>query len=313
MKVKNILNCIKKTISSALHNIIIRRIVYYLCIVFFSAVTYHIIFMLDTSSFFVSEQLNKHIGDYYYYKTDDFIESHHRESKDIMPVQISELNTLLKPKINIFDSINESNKRRRDSLESIRSKIDSLTKIADKERSDAISTYRTQKLSVYQSRIDSMKNYLEGKDSIEMIINWKYVELAELEYEYAQKNAEVQSYIIEQWGSFISDSISENINQLVGKEVRLSSEIFRQNEVLFDLGNNINKIRDTFYRNRLNTVHFLDFLYYSFCVSTTVSFGDIAPNNGLTRALAVIELLLCIIMVGFILDELIKRRNAKNE
>ena len=59
----------------------------------------------------------------------------------------------------------------------------------------------------------------------------------------------------------------------------------------------------------MESVGFLDFLYYSICVSTTVSFGDIAPNNGWTRFLAIAELLLCVLLLAVLLDGVAKKVN----
>lgn len=71
-------------------------------------------------------------------------------------------------------------------------------------------------------------------------------------------------------------------------------------------------IRDlisSFHHNRLKSVGLLDFCYYSICVSTTVSFGDIAPNTGWTRFLAIAELLLCMFLLAILLDGVAKKVN----
>ena len=39
-------------------------------------------------------------------------------------------------------------------------------------------------------------------------------------------------------------------------------------------------------------------------MSTTVSFGDIAPNSFGTRLMAVIEILFCILLVGLIIEKI---------
>ena len=62
----------------------------------------------------------------------------------------------------------------------------------------------------------------------------------------------------------------------------------------------------------MESVGFWDFLYYSICVSTTVSFGDIAPNNGWTRFLAVLEILLCMILLGILLNKIIAKLKAED-
>ena len=75
-----------------------------------------------------------------------------------------------------------------------------------------------------------------------------------------------------------------------------------------DISSRIRDLTIDFHKNRLDAVNYLDFVYYSICVSTTVSFGDIAPNNCLTRTIAIIELLLCIILVAAIVDEIIRKK-----
>ena len=77
----------------------------------------------------------------------------------------------------------------------------------------------------------------------------------------------------------------------------------------FELVRSIRKSVSSFHDNRRSSVGFLDFVYYSFCVSTTVSFGDIAPNNGWTRFIAILELLSCIVLVHFILTGMTKKEN----
>jgi hypothetical protein len=56
-----------------------------------------------------------------------------------------------------------------------------------------------------------------------------------------------------------------------------------------------------------------DFTYYSICVSTIVSFGNIPPNDGKTKLFAILELLICLFLVAKILDEIKKTRNTNNK
>ncbi len=71
-------------------------------------------------------------------------------------------------------------------------------------------------------------------------------------------------------------------------------------------GLGIGDLISSFHNNRHESVGLLDFFYYSICVSTTVSFGDIAPNNGWTRFLVIVELLVCVFvghLVGWGVEE----------
>lgn len=101
--------------------------------------------------------------------------------------------------------------------------------------------------------------------------------------------------------------------------------MFRCNTTSYLISDQLNKYVDRyefldmdinlvkFHKNRINSVGFWDFLYYSLCVSVSVSFGDIAPNNSCTRAIAIIELLFCLALIGVIVDKLNESINKKDE
>jgi hypothetical protein len=148
---------------------------------------------------------------------------------------------------------------------------------------------------------------LAGEDSTEMIIKGKYVELANLEYQFAKRNAEVQSMISQYMGNFIPESLSHQIRRCNEDYIRLTMEIQELESVRRKTSSNIRHFVTEFHENRLESVGWLDFLYYSICVSTTVSFGDIAPNNGVIRFLAIFEILICLVLVGAIVDRIIKK------
>ena len=107
-------------------------------------------------------------------------------------------------------------------------------------------------------------------------------------------------------GNFIPDSLSHQIRKCNEDYLGLTMTISELEMTRRDVTSQIRNMTKEFHANRRDAVGFMDFVYYSICVSTTVSFGDIAPNNGLTRTVAIIELLLCIILVGAIVDRIIK-------
>ena len=131
-----------------------------------------------------------------------------------------------------------------------------------------------------------------------MIIDGKFVELAQLEYEYAKINAKVCSYVLEKWGSFIPDSLMNELTYEYEERIRLSEEIETQENTRRMVSDRIKEISLLFHINRLKSVTFWDFVYYSICVGTTTSFGDIAPNNAWTRRITIVELLICMIFVA---------------
>ena len=75
------------------------------------------------------------------------------------------------------------------------------------------------------------------------------------------------------------------------------------------MSHGVRDLISSFHNNSHDSVWLLDFFYYSICVSTTVSFGDIAPNNGWTRFLAIAELLLCVLLLAVLLDGVAKKVN----
>lgn len=260
-------------------------------------------FLYDSTSFLISEQLNKHVERYYLFDPDIDLAAYQSNIKDGIPISMNEFNMLIKPEFDELSSINESLKSTQHHLNNCISKWDSLAAIADKKRNVSVNIFKVKELSSCQQKIDSLKEYIGGRDSTQMIIDGKYVELAQLEYEYAKKNAELCSYVLERWGSFVPDSIMNELMHENEERIQLSEEIETQENTRRIISNRIKEISSLFHMNRLESVTFWDFVYYSICVSTTTSFGDIAPNNAWTRRMTIAELLICIILVANIIPK----------
>ena len=104
-------------------------------------------------------------------------------------------------------------------------------------------------------------------------------------------------------GSFIPDYLMADYTNCNEAYMENKNEIQNMESNINRLATKIIESNKSFHAYRLKHVSFWDFLYYSICVSTTVSFGDIVPNNGLARFFAVIELLACIIILGALLEK----------
>ena len=289
------------------NNNLIKAILSYLFVVVVFAIINYKSFLNNTTSFVISEQLNKHFQRYNYDLQYINIMKYHEDIKDEMPITIDGLKVIVNPAIDKLKCVQDSLEKKKKSLFLCESKLDSIYLILEDVRSDSIEKYRVIMLSDYQERIDSIENYLSGQDTTEMIIMGKYVELAEMNYQYAVKNYDVQSYIVSHYGSFIPDSISDLLNDMNQLNLKLWSDISRLEEELKEVTRTIRNYSFSFHSNRLEAVKFWDFLYYSVCISTTVSFGEIAPNSGWTRFLAMSELLLCLVIVGYIINTIIKK------
>ena len=304
----HIKGCIDCVIELARKHFLPAMIIAYVLVVLIFATINWLIFFNNTTAYLISDQLNKYVERYEFLYPDIDLAAYHRNAKDSMPITISDFSDMIKPDLEKLQSANDSLREKKDAFEKCTVRWDSLSRIASEMRNDSINKVREKLLAGSQERIDSLKRYLEGKDSTEMIIEGKYVELAQLQYEYAKKNAKVEAMFIEYLGNFIPDSLSHQIRRCNEDYLNLSMEIQDVEGIRRNATSKIRQSTTDFHNNRLESVKWLDFLYYSICVSTTVSFGDIAPNNGATRFIAILEILICLVLVGYIVDRIIKKK-----
>lgn len=291
--------------------LIIKWLIRYCFTVVFFALVYWGIFHRNPTSFLISDQLNKRVGRYDMLSTDFDLAGYHRSALDIMPLTVEGLSSMIDPALNELGLINDSLLLFQERLDYCDNYYDSITKVLNKGREEAIETYLTGILDSYVNRIDSLQQLMMGKDSTVLIVSGKVEELARLEIEKATKERDALSYIIEHYQAFIPANQTEPFWHYTNERITLLLSVQRLELERQEQVTKIRGIVNRFHNNRISSAGFLEFLYYSICVSTTVSFGDIAPNNGLTRFLAIMELLLCMVIVGFILDGIIRRREER--
>ena len=301
----------QKITSFFKHHFIWKLVFYYVLVVVFFALVNYNLFWHNSTSFLLSDQLNKHIDRYIFGYQQIDIAKYHEDAKDAMPITIGAFNEMAHPILDELDSIYSVLEYKRQYLNDSSVQLDSISDKASEMMSDSIRVFKDKMLAECKYRIDSLEHLLIGQDSTEMIIQGKYVELAQLRYELAKKNVDVQSYVIEHYGSFMPDSLSNEILERNSAIISLSSDITDTELSRMALTHKMQDLANSFHQNRLNSVSFWDFLYYSICVSTTVNFGDIAPNSGVARFVAIIELLLCLGLVGIIVDRITRKFNEE--
>lgn len=284
-------------------------ICWYFVIILSSAILNWVTFKQNTTSFLISEQLNRHMIRYDLLSDDLNLSEFHANAKDLMPVSVDGFVGIISPKLMRLSDVNDSLLVYERKLELLHFQSDSLVRKVEDERVLNTSAFHQSVMQPYKQRLDSLNQVMAGVDSTELFARGLLIEKANLELEYAFKNKSVIDYITDHTRSFIPEqdlnSLDEHSSNYDSLAVKQSSFKQEQRELI----RNIRAETNLFHRSRSASVSFLDFLYYSICVSTTVSFGDIVPNNGWTRFLAIAELLACILLLNWILTGIAKRKD----
>lgn len=267
------------------------------------------VFYFDTTSFLVSEQMNKHLARYDLVSKEFNLASFHAEAKDLMPVSVDGFVGGISTKLMRLSEVNDSILVHGRQIDSLQRKEESLRSVAVDHRDSNVNAYLEKAMCPYIHQLDSLEQIITGMDSTKAIYDGLLIEKTQLEVDYAVKNKEVLDYVFRNLQLFIPLEERDLLNDYSSKIVSSTVEKNSLELERFELVRSIRKSVSSFHDNRRSSVGFLDFVYYSFCVSTTVSFGDIAPNNGWTRFIAILELLSCIVLVHFILTGMTKKEN----
>ena len=283
---------------------LLKIFLYYLAIVIISAVINWILFLKNPTSFLISEQLNKHLVRYELETPEKRLELYLKSAADTIPITFSGFEEITKPLVSKLAIIDKSMAYQQTVMEDSSCALDSILSVASVVRTDSISSFRHKSLAPIQNSIDSLKSLMKGMDVIELASNGLSVKLANAQVDYAIKNARIQDYILTNYASFIPDSLSDSIWEVRAVCEESSIKIQHYKDTLNSVSGRLQTLSNAFYHNSIKTVRLWDFLYYSFCVSMSMSFGDIVPNDYLTRLVAVIELIFCVIIVGVIVNYL---------
>ena len=154
--------------------------IYLFIVVLFATINW-LVFNINTTSFLISEQLNKYVGQHEYLNPEIDLAAYHRNAKDNMPITIDGFSAMMKPTFERLEATNDSLSFNQHRLNACIQEWDSLSRIASAMRYDSVKLLRERMLSGYQEKIDSLRRFLEGKDSTRMIIEGKYVEMAQLQ------------------------------------------------------------------------------------------------------------------------------------
>lgn len=298
-------NCSRGSSNNSSRLILCFAVAFGLVVFIFALINWHV-FQMNSTSFLISEQMNKHL-DRYDLISDDFnLADFHVENNVILPVSVDAFNKVVEPNLYRISTLNDSLETCQREIDKCEDQIDSIGLVIDKEREIAISAYKDKTLFEIQSRLDSLEQCMVG-DSTELVLSGLFVQQAQLQLELARKEVTMYDYIQHNYSSFAPEGVLNEFRGLLSDRVHLmvtadSLQKSRRNEI-----EKYKTLVNCFHQNRSSTCSFWDFLYYSLCVGTTVSFGDIAPNDSCTRGLAALEIIFCIIIIGVLLDKIAKK------
>ena len=141
----------------------------------------------------------------------------------------------------------------------------------------------------------------------ELILANARIESTQAAYRAAVKRAEVGSYVLANLQQFMEPLAIETVDKLNSS---LRENILKQGQVrrqLFQLREQADKSLKDWYRTRQSRLDWIDFLYFSVGVSTTTTFGDIVPNSRLARLLVLFQLVVSVLLVGYLVGHLASR------
>lgn len=290
------------------HSVAFKFGIRYLVLVIGFAFVYWFCFLCNTTSFLLSEELNSRVG---HTNISDpcALAEFKKSTRCDYPFTIDNLNERIRPKIDSLELLNIRVSELESQSVNNSLLLDSMMNVAEKERADAIESFKKEKVATIQSSIDSLMEYMQGRDSISLILNGKYVELSELKYEYAVKYANACGDVLKNYGSFLPAALADSIHFINNQKIDAECAILRLQHKRLEISDDVKCSIIEFKENRLESTSYWTFLYYSVCTSTSCSFGDMAPNTWFTRLLSCLELIICIVLIALFIES-IKAKNG---
>lgn len=128
------------------------------------------------------------------------------------------------------------------------------------------------------------------------------VSLAHARYREAVKSAEVGDFVLKNLGTFADSVSSSEIRRL---EELLKDKTQRQTALSARLSDVRKRAQDSlqsWYATRQPRLLWIDFIYFSVGVSTTTTFGDIIPNSRTARIFVMTQLVVSVLLVGYLVS-----------
>ena len=129
----------------------------YFLIVLFSAIINYWIFWKDSTSFLISDQMNKHVERYEFLDPEINLAAFHENAKDRMPVSFEGVYKLIEPNITRLETLSIALKANQRNYLIFKKEQRKVYKIADVERHKMIEEFIDSMMKGSRRRIDSLQ------------------------------------------------------------------------------------------------------------------------------------------------------------
>ncbi len=130
------------------------------------------------------------------------------------------------------------------------------------------------------------------------------VATAHASYGTAVKRAEVADYVLRNLGAFSEPearvavaSIADSLREITSRQGELDKKLGEIRAQAYEA------LRQ-WYVARQARLDWIDFVYFSVGVSTTTTFGDIVPNSRIARVAVLVQLVVSVLVVGYLVSVL---------
>jgi chaperonin cofactor prefoldin len=196
------------------------------------------------------------------------------------------------------------------------SQIKALSAKLEKERGSQIAGYRPRELKPLLAERAALEKRFRiaavatavaetGERPVtrfpEMVIRR---DLADLNLRIAQKELEVAAQVLVKYGDFASADDLSRVQRLQSQMSSIADERLRVAARLANLRAAMHESVVEEWQKGRTRLNFVDFVYFSLGVPTTVMFGDILPNHWLVRFVATLHIVMSLVVVAKFLNTL---------
>jgi hypothetical protein len=140
------------------------------------------------------------------------------------------------------------------------------------------------------------------------------VDLSRVRLEKARHSLSFLKESTKHFQTFADDSLREELQIVNKRHQLLENEVILAYRSLSESNSRMHLWWTDAHRKRRELVGFLDFLYFSCITATTTGYGDIVPNNVVTRMFVSLEIMMAVIVIGIFFAQLgAKLRDPKEE